>query len=461
MPNQILNRTDSSKCTLTLKQIQKELKFLTDQAHQGIDIDEARFDYLLRAQEHNEEYKQLIAEEKASWRESVYEFAEQCLERTRTFVPVNIFESSLDNLLELGLSTELAKRILQRQCLWLSRMSKAEIASLHESDLVGRFNSSAQNMDIIETAAIYFALPEQFNGDEAGRKAEWRDSIEENLRRMLQDNDNGQLPDGRIRHPSYEGRQFGPIDDVTSVRETNIVSGKNSHKPRRSFLEVCKKHSILSSANLKADPVLDSSDSEAGGFEDEYEDDAEVQAGEEEEVYVVDDGSSAQLNAAIHFQPATSYQTRDFIDTSYDEDEEDGEQGLDNGEDDGADGDVEEEEEGREDHDDFHDCQDGLHKEQPDEEARSESGREGSGSEDRVYYESLAEEQAQDRAEYDMLDSNTHTAVDDESQSHTDVAEPNAADASVPAIGEEFEGDGVVHGEGEEEEEVDQIADDC
>eukprot|EP01032_Pedospumella_encystans_P002857 gene2857-3360_t len=148
----VVSTKDSFRCSLTLKQIQKELKKLTDLAHQGIDIDEARFDYLLRAQEHNEEYKLWLAEEKATWRDSVYEFAEQCLERTRTFVPVNVFESSADDLVQLGLTPELAKRVLQRQCLWLVRMSKAEIASLHESDLLGRYNSSAQHMDIIETA---------------------------------------------------------------------------------------------------------------------------------------------------------------------------------------------------------------------------------------------------------------------------------------------------------------------
>ena len=280
------DHNNSFTCNLTLKQIQKELKKMTDLAHQGIDIDEARFDYLLRAQENNEEYKLLVAEERAAWRDSVYEFAEQCLERTRSFVPLNIFESSQDDLIAVGLTPELAKRVLQRQCLWLTRMSKAEIASLHESDLIGRFNSSAQNMDIIETAAIYVALPDQFNSDDLGRKSEWRDVVEDNLRRMLQDNDNGTLPEGRIRHPVYEGMQFGPVEDVTSVRETDIVSGRHSHRPRRSFLEVCKAHSILSSINLKAEPVDDSSDSsDSEGFEDEYEEDGDA---DEEEVYVVE-----------------------------------------------------------------------------------------------------------------------------------------------------------------------------
>lgn len=324
----VVSAKDSFRCSLTLKQIQKELKKLTDLAHQGIDIDEARFDYLLRAQEHNEEYKLWLAEEKATWRDSVYEFAEQCLERTRTFVPVNVFESSADDLVQLGLTPELAKRVLQRQCLWLVRMSKTEIASLHESDLLGRYNSSAQHMDIIETAAIYITLPDRFNGDELGRKAEWRDQVEENLRRMLQDNDNGQLPEGRLRNPAYDGLQFGPVEDVTSVRATNIISGRHSHRPRRSFMEVCKTHSILSV--LKAeDPAADSSDSDAEGgpgkFQDEYEE-VEDEEEAEEEVQVVDDSNPLKFgssNALLpNFQRATSYATRDFVEESFDEGDE-------------------------------------------------------------------------------------------------------------------------------------------
>jgi len=336
---EVSSNNDSFRCDLTLKQIQKELKKLTDMAHKGIDIDESRFDYLLRAQEHNEEYKLWLAEEKATWRESVYEFAEQCLERTRTFVPVNVFESSIEDLIHLGLTPELAKRVLQRQCLWLVRMSKAEIASLHESDLLGRYNSSAQLMDIIETAAIYIALPERFNGDELGRKAEWRDRIEENLRRMLQDNDDGQLADGRLRNAAYEGMQFGPVEDVTSVRATNIISGRHSHRPRRSFMEVCKNHSILSAVKTE-EPAADSSDSEEEGadkFQDEYEEEepaAEEEDEVEEEVYAVSDesklkfgSSSSLLQAPVVVQAATGFATRDFLEESfYEQDEEEEEE---------------------------------------------------------------------------------------------------------------------------------------
>ena len=228
---------------MSLVEIQKELRDLTEQAHRGVDINETRFDLLLRAQANNPEYKQIIDQEKLAWRESVEEFSQHCLERTRSFIPVNIFQSSQEDLIGLGIQAELAKRIVQRQCLWLVRMAKVEIARLHESDLMGRFNSIGQQLDIIETAAIYATLPDKFSADPSNKKQSWRDQVEDNLRQMLLENDRGNLGDNRRRHPTYEGRQFGPIEDLISVRENKITSGKSDS--RKSFVDVCKKYSII------------------------------------------------------------------------------------------------------------------------------------------------------------------------------------------------------------------------
>lgn len=236
---------DGSECTMSLTEIQNELTALYHLAHLGHDIDEKRFDYLLRAQEENPEYIAMVEEEKRHWRESVAEFVEECLERTRTFVPVSVFQSSLDDLIKLGISEDLAKRILQRQCLWLTRMSKNEIARLHEYDLIGRFNCLQQNMDIIETAAIYACLPEVFRHDTMGKKAEWRSAVEDNLRQMLLDNDEDKLPTHRIRNAAYEGLQFGPIKDTKAVYQADVVSSADSFLPRTSFTEVCKQHSLV------------------------------------------------------------------------------------------------------------------------------------------------------------------------------------------------------------------------
>lgn len=224
---------------MSLEDIQSELLQMQELAEAGHHIDERRFDDLLEAQENHPEFRALMEEERENWIESVSEFVENCLERTRSFLPVNVFDSTAEDLVALGLSSDLAKRILQRQCLWLVRMSRDEIMRMHESDLLGRFNSLQQNLDIIETAAIYASLPDEYLNDTRGLKKDYKKSVEDNLRQMLMDNDNDELPDFKIRNPAYEGRQYGPIKDVTSVREIEVVKGDGIYTPKKSFLDLC------------------------------------------------------------------------------------------------------------------------------------------------------------------------------------------------------------------------------
>lgn len=159
---------DVFRCSLTLDEINSELAEITEAINNDLPYNEKRLDYLIKAQKHNAEYIRQQEEERLEWLESIYEFSTECLERTRTFVPVDVFTSSQKDLMDLGLSYDVSKRILQRQCLFLVRMSSAEIARLHEADLYGRYNCTAQHLDIIETAAIYASLPETFLNDPIG-----------------------------------------------------------------------------------------------------------------------------------------------------------------------------------------------------------------------------------------------------------------------------------------------------
>mmetsp|Transcript_7275 Transcript_7275/g.10825 ORF Transcript_7275/g.10825 Transcript_7275/m.10825 type:complete len:453 (+) Transcript_7275:87-1445(+) len=227
------------KCDMSLADIQKELQEIAELAHKGKDFSERRLDWLLKAQAHNPEYRSQQDSENEEWLESIEDFTAQCLERTRTFIPVNVFSSTL---VAMGLAEDLAKRVLQRKCLWLVRMSSAEIAGLHQADLYGRYNSTAQHLDIIETAAIYASLPVRFNNDKNGKKREWRRTIEDNLKQMLLMNDNDELPAGKIRHSSYQGLQYGPIKDTESVRENHITSNVGE---KEAFKDICKANSIL------------------------------------------------------------------------------------------------------------------------------------------------------------------------------------------------------------------------
>ena len=66
-------------------------------------------------------------------------FKNSSLDVVRSFVPLNVFEASSSVLIEMGLSVEVAKRLLEKKALWLTRMSDMEIAKLHEADLHNRF----------------------------------------------------------------------------------------------------------------------------------------------------------------------------------------------------------------------------------------------------------------------------------------------------------------------------------
>lgn len=235
-----------SKC-MSLTDILGELESIMNAAKSGEPYDEKRIDFLIKAQEENPEYQSLIAAEYELWKTSINPYITECLNITRSYISPTIFTSTSDTLLELGISSDISKRILQKQCLWLVRMGHEEIARLHEADLNNRYAVTSQMLDIVELSAIYAALPERFVNDQMGKKIEWRDQIESSLKKMLIEKENGTLPKGKIRAPCYNSdSEYGPISDLISVRNVEIISGSNPHTgPRRSFQEVCKRHSLF------------------------------------------------------------------------------------------------------------------------------------------------------------------------------------------------------------------------
>jgi hypothetical protein len=112
-------------------------------------------------------------------------FISDCLGEMRAYIPASIFKLTLTSLAEeSGYSQMLAKRLVTKKCLWLIRMDKEDIAKVHASDLVGKFNPMAQGLDIIEIGALLGALPEKFNNDPDGRKQKLRTALEQAFKSM-------------------------------------------------------------------------------------------------------------------------------------------------------------------------------------------------------------------------------------------------------------------------------------
>eukprot|EP01038_Epipyxis_sp_PR26KG_P010063 gene10063-13523_t len=223
-----------------LADIEHELDNITEKVNKGMVYDEKRLDYLLQLREKHPQYIARMEIEHEDWLESVEQFIYHCQERMRSFVPVEVFSCNKETLFSIGISKEISKRILQKQCLWLVRMSTAEIARLHLYDLLGRYNSAGQNLDIIETAAVFASLPDHFSFDDDGKKKEWRDQMEMNLKKMLSDHENGVLPEHKVRSPAYNGLQYGPIRDSSTVREYRVTATSDGmFKRDKSYMTLC------------------------------------------------------------------------------------------------------------------------------------------------------------------------------------------------------------------------------
>jgi hypothetical protein len=137
-------------------------------SHLSFDVD-----YLLMCMDQNPEFQQEKELETRKWREDIMEYATECLNIMRGFIPPHVFDASAAHLEKEGMSKDLVKRITTKKCLWLIRCSSHDIGKMHIAELMGRFNPEAQGLDIVETAALYAIIPSKFANDDAnGSKGE-------------------------------------------------------------------------------------------------------------------------------------------------------------------------------------------------------------------------------------------------------------------------------------------------
>jgi hypothetical protein len=169
----------------------------------------------------------------------------------KSFIPPDMANSSVSELIQRGVPKSLATRIATTKCLWLVRMSPEDIAKFHEADLFGKYNTEGQNLDVVEMAAVFSVLPELFLNDSLGKKEAWRARMEDKLRRLISDQENGTLSPMLQRHSAYRGLgkrgQFADCENIISFRG-DMVSGKDAYAPRSSFKKLALSSQLSSRA---------------------------------------------------------------------------------------------------------------------------------------------------------------------------------------------------------------------
>lgn len=240
---------DPSSIELSLSDINKELDEIIIRIQNEIDLtpsEESRLDKLVQMRDKNEEYQELIRQERIKWRNDNSDWLEECLRLMRSFIPLNIHaidEKSLrDNY---NYTEDLSRRFKRKECLWLLRMHEDDISRIHEADLYGRY--SHNGLDLVEMSALYQVLPSEFTlSIDVGKKYEWAQSLELTLKSYLKSFRDMKLSKDRSRNKVYQqwSEIEGPIKDTSSVRSISTIVS-NAFGRRTSYLEVCAEHSIL------------------------------------------------------------------------------------------------------------------------------------------------------------------------------------------------------------------------
>jgi hypothetical protein len=172
-----------------------------------------------------------IRAENEAWKALVSGFVHDSLEEMRAYVPVSIYKSTVSSLIqESGYSEVLAKRLINKKCLWLVRMAREDIAKIHPSDLNGKFNPIAQGLDAVEIGALLGAFPEKFNSDPDGRKQTLRVTLEQSLKTVWKQQ-------GCLSQPFGEGRESFR-DKVRKIRHTAYTNQMPAFLSRRTLHHV-------------------------------------------------------------------------------------------------------------------------------------------------------------------------------------------------------------------------------
>jgi hypothetical protein len=160
-----------------------------------------------------------------AWRQGVLPFAKECLDLMRQVLPVDVFSATdadtLRRMQNYQLSPELASRFMTKQCLWILCLNDSEIQTIDDSLLIGVYNTKGQNLDLVETAAVYGTIPEDFFSplSSSAMRLDWADRIQRKLRHMLKEKEDGLLAEYRIRCPAYFALPAGPPASASGGKE--------------------------------------------------------------------------------------------------------------------------------------------------------------------------------------------------------------------------------------------------
>ena len=139
--------------------------------------------------------------------------------KMRRIIPLNIWDTTVSNLEDMGIPSSITTRIWNTRALWLIVMPPQDIIKIHIADLRSKY--APVMLDIVETRALWFALSKvnEEEWEKHPQKVEWKENLGQSLQSMACRERAGNLSKLEQRNPAY----FTRGDDGVECTEEIVL----------------------------------------------------------------------------------------------------------------------------------------------------------------------------------------------------------------------------------------------
>ena len=200
----------------SLDDIENELRIATQKCYAGEECSEDYLERLDNALRSHPEYAIREQKIRSKWDYEQKEENEKALKIMKKIVPPNIRSTTEEKIEEdirekvsdemsitSGDIKRLAKRIFRNKSLHIVHYPKNMISKLYVNDLVNKFDIGT-SLDLTELRAVYASLPTQFDNDNDGQKAEWKERIRSQLVNLVRNNESNNIIPNKKRNSVYK-----------------------------------------------------------------------------------------------------------------------------------------------------------------------------------------------------------------------------------------------------------------
>ncbi|KAJ8601435.1 hypothetical protein CTAYLR_005921 [Chrysophaeum taylorii] len=223
-----------------------------------------KYDQIIRM---HPDYEKEEAEKAAKWVEDTRPANLSAQTEMRKLVPPDVRSVSLADLEEKGLPQGLVRRLWTKKATWLVRFHPDDTAKLHIADLLSKYNN--QGLDIVEMRAVWASLPDEFDNDGNGKKAQWKANFRTKLMELVTKEEQKRLSKNEKRNPGYKDASAeGYFDPKVPLVRAGITKSNPYAAQEKPVIKVAASTRFKAEKKVERPKVMDDVDCEGAGVPD-------------------------------------------------------------------------------------------------------------------------------------------------------------------------------------------------